>query len=113
MKLTRSQIIAAIAFLCLLAGSLDIYDPVLPKNAGTVLRAIEEKTDLPVTDWAEAVTGTPIAKPAPRKDSPQGIVNAAMDKMLEQQEVEQAAKALITLKNIQFQGVTILGDMEL
>ncbi len=113
MKLTRSRIIAAIAFLCLLAGSLDIYDPVLPKNAGTVLRAIEEKTDLPVTDWAEAITGTPIAKPAPRKDSPQGIVNAAMDKMLEQQEVEQAAKALITLKNIQFQGVTILGDMEL
>ena len=113
MKLTRSRIIAAIAFLCLLAGSLDIYDPVLPKNAGTVLRAIEEKTSLPVTDWAEAITGTPIAKPAPRKDSPQGIVNAAMDKMLEQQEVEQAAKALITLKNIQFQGVTILGDMEL
>jgi hemolysin activation/secretion protein len=36
-----------------------------------------------------------------------------MDKMVEQQEVEEAAKALITLKHIQFEGVTILGDMEL
>ena len=48
MKLTRSRIIAAIAFLCLLAGSLEIYDPVVPKDAGTVLRAIEDKTQLPV-----------------------------------------------------------------
>jgi hemolysin activation/secretion protein len=112
-KLTRSRIIAAIAFLCLLAGSLEIYDPVAPKDAGTVLRAIEEKTELPVTDWVEAITGTTIAKPAPRKGSAKTIVDAAMDKMMEQQEVEQAAKALITLKNVQFTGVTILGDMEL
>jgi hemolysin activation/secretion protein len=41
------------------------------------------------------------------------LVDAAMDKMVEQQEVEEAAKALITLKHIQFEGVTILGDMEL
>ena len=111
MKLTRSRIIAAIAFLCLLAGSLDIYDPVLPKVAGPVLRAIEEKTSLPVTEWAEAVTGTHFAKP--KTAQARGLVDAAMDKMVEQQEVEQAAKELITLKNIQFQGVTILGDMEL
>ena len=111
MKLTRSRIIAAIAFLCLLAGSLEIYDPVVPKDAGTVLRAIEEKTDLPVTDWAEAVTGTRYAKP--KSAQPRSLVDAAMDKMVEQQEVEKAAKALITLKNIQFTGVTILGDMEL
>lgn len=109
MKLTRSRIIAAIAFLCLLGGSLEIYDPILPKNAGTVLRAIEDKTSLPVTDWAEAVTGQTFAKP----QQPRGLVDAAMDKMLEQKEVEQAAKELITLKNIQFTGVTILGDMEL
>jgi len=108
-KLTRSRIIAAIAFLCLLGGSLEIYDPILPKNAGTVLRAIEDKTSLPVTDWAEAVTGQTFAKP----QQPRGLVDAAMDKMLEQKEVEQAAKELITLKNIQFTGVTILGDMEL
>jgi hemolysin activation/secretion protein len=108
-KLTRSRIIAAIAFLCLLAGSLEIYDPGMPKDAGTVLRAIEEKTELPVTDWAEAITGKPIAKPK----KPRSLVEAAMDKMVEQQEVEEAAKALITLKNIQFTGVTILGDMEL
>ena len=109
MKLTRSRIIAAIAFLCLLAGSLEIYDPVVPKDAGTVLRAIEEKTQLPVTDWAEAITGKSFAKPK----QPRELVDAAMEKMLEQKEVEQAAKELITLKNIQFQGVTILGDMEL
>jgi len=108
-KLTRSRIIAAIAFLCLLAGSLEIYDPVVSKDAGTVLRTIEEKTDLPVTDWAETITGKTFAKPK----QPRALVDAAMDKMLEQKEVEQAAKELITLKNIQFTGVTILGDMEL
>ncbi len=98
-------------FLCLLGGSLDIYDPVLPKNAGTVLRAIEETTDLPVTEWAQAITGTSYAKP--KSAQPRALVDAAMDKMLEQKEVEQAAQALITLKNIKFQGVSILGDMEL
>jgi len=108
-KLTRSRIIAAIAFLCLLAGSLDIYDPVLPKVAGPILRAIEEKTQLPVTDWAEAITGQPVAKPAQAR----GLVDAAMEKVLENKQVEQAATALITLKHIQFEGVTILGDMEL
>jgi hemolysin activation/secretion protein len=88
---------------------LEIYDPVTPKDAGKVLRAIEEKTELPVTDWAEAVTGRTFAKPK----QPRALVDAAMDKMLEQKEVEQAAKELITLKNIRFTGVTILGDMEL
>ncbi len=97
------------AFLCLLGGSLEIYDPVLPKHTGAVLRAIEEKTELPVTEWAQALTGTPIAKPA----KPRDMVQAAMDKVIEAEEVEQAAKQLITLKNIKFQGVTILGDMEL
>jgi hemolysin activation/secretion protein len=109
-KLTRSRIIAAIAFLCLLAGSLEIYDPSAPKDAGRVLRAIEEKTELPVTAWAESITGTSYAKPNVKKG---GLVDAAMEKMLEQQEVNEAAKALITLTSIQFQGVTILGDMEL
>jgi hemolysin activation/secretion protein len=113
-KITRSRIIAATVFLCLLGGSLEIYDPALPKDAGTVLRAIEDKTALPVTDWVEAMTGTRIAGAVPpAKGGRKGLVDAAMDKMLEQQEVEQAAKELITLKNIQFEGVTILGDMEL
>jgi hemolysin activation/secretion protein len=88
---------------------LEIYDPVVPKDAGTVLRAIEDKTQLPVTDWAESVTGKSYAKPKQSRS----LVDAAMDKMVEQQEVEEAAKALITLKHIQFEGVTILGDMEL
>lgn len=115
MKITRSRIIAATVFLCLLGGSLEIYDPSLPKDAGTVLRAIEGKTDLPVTDWVEAITGTRIAGAAPSaaKAGRKALVDQAMDKMLEHQEVEQAAKDLITLKHIQFEGVTILGDMEL
>ncbi len=115
MKITRSRFIAATVFLCLLGGSLDIYDPVLPKDAGTVLRAIEDKTELPVTDWVESITGTRIAGAAPAvgKAGRKTLVDAAMDKMIEQKEVEEAAKALITLKHIQFEGVTILGDMEL
>ena len=102
MKLTRSRIIAAIAFLCLLAGSLEIYDPVLPKQAGRVLRAIEEKTDLPVTEWAEAITGTKIAEPKPHAAYAPGTVGAAMDKMLADKEAAEAAQALITLKSIKF-----------
>ena len=113
MKIPRSRVLAAVAFLCLLAGSLEIYDPVLPKFAGTVLRAIEEKTELPVTQWAEAITGTTIAKPKPRAAYAPGTVGAAMDKMLADKEAVEDAQALITLKNIHFQGVTILGDMEL
>lgn len=113
MKILRSRVLAAVAFLCLLAGSLEIYDPVLPKFAGTVLRAIEEKTELPVTQWAEAITGTTIAKPKPRAAYAPGTVGAAMDKMLADKEAVEDAQALITLKNIHFQGVTILGDMEL
>jgi len=108
-KITRSRFIAATVFLCLLVGALDVYDPVLPRNTGEVLRAIEEKTTLPVTEWAETITGKPIGKALPPRD----VVRAAMDKVIESQEVEQAAKELITLKHVKFQGVTILGDMEL
>ena len=113
MKFTRSRIIAAIAFVCLLIGSLNIDDPVLHKDAGTVLRAIEDKTALPVTDWAKAVTGQNYALPKPREVYAPGTIGAAMDKVLAEKEAVEDAKALITLKNIQFKGVTILGDMEL
>jgi len=112
-KFTRSRIIAAIAFVCLLIGSLNIDDPVLHKDAGTVLRAIEDKTALPVTDWAKAVTGQNYALPKPREVYAPGTIGAAMDKVLAEKEAVEDAKALITLKNIQFKGVTILGDMEL
>jgi hemolysin activation/secretion protein len=112
-KINRSRIIAAIAFLCLLAGSLEIYDPVAPKDARTVLRAIEKKTDLPVAKWVEAVTGETIDPPKPHKAYEPGTVGAAMEKMMEEKEAEQAAQERITLKSIKFQGVTILGDMEL
>ena len=66
-------------FLCLLGGSLDIYDPVLPKNAGTVLRAIEETTGLPVTEWAQAITGTSYSESSPVGD----IVAISWDAMSE------------------------------
>jgi len=109
--------LAATVFLCLLGGASGIYDPVLHKQAGHVLRAIEEKTALPVTEWAEAITGRRLAGSGPAaksgKSGAKGLVDAAMDKMLEQKEVEEAAQSLITLKHIQFEGVTILGDMEL
>lgn len=113
MKSSRSRFLAAIAFLCLLAGSLEIYDPVVPKDAGIVLRAIEDKTALPVTQWAQAITGQNYAKPTAREAYAPGTIGAAMDKVLADKEAAEDAKALITLKNIQFQGVTILGDMEL
>ena len=116
-KLSRSRIIAAVAFLCLLAGSLELFDPQLPKDAGTVLRTIEEKTELPVTEWAQAVTGENFAKPdpktKPREVYAPGTIGAAMDKVLAEKEAAEDAKALITLSNIKFTGVTILGDMEL
>ncbi len=112
MNLTKSRIIAAIAFLCLLAGSLEIYDPT-PKDAGRVLRAIEEKTSLPVTDWVESVTGIQVAKPNSRNAYEPGTVGATLDKMLADKEAAEDAQTLITLKQINFQGVTILGDMEL
>ena len=113
MQLNRSRILAAVAFLCLLAGSLELYDPVLPKDAGTVLRAVEEKTTLPVTQWAQAVTGQSYAQSKPREAYAPGTIGAAMDKVLAEKEAVEDAKALITLKSIQFKGVTILGDMEL
>ncbi len=114
MTFSRSRLLSAIAFLCLLAGSLEIYDPVLPKDTGAVLRAIEDKTALPVTSWAQAITGKPIGKPPQtRQVYAPGTVGAAMDKILDEKEGAQDAKMSITLKSIQFQGVTILGDMEL
>ena len=118
MKLTRSRFIAAIAFLCLLGGSLSIYDPVLPKNTGAVLRAIENKTKLPVTEWTEAITGKTITAnstelPSPAEVYAPGTVGALMEKIVEEKEVIEAAKSQITLKSITFKGVTILGDMEL
>ncbi len=113
MKINRSRFIAAITFLCLLVGSLEIYDPVVPKVASSVLRAIEKKTNLPVVEWAEAITGATIDKPTPHIAYEPGTVGAAMEKMVQEKEAEQATQERITLKSIKFQGVTILGDMEL
>ncbi|HQR85711.1 MAG TPA: ShlB/FhaC/HecB family hemolysin secretion/activation protein [Limnohabitans sp.] len=97
---------------------MSIYDPVLPKNTGAVLRAIENKTKLPVTEWTEAITGKPITAnstelPSPAEVYAPGTVGALMEKIVEEKEVIEAAKSQITLKSITFKGVTILGDMEL
>ena len=105
------------AFLCLLVGSLEIYDPVVPKDTGVGLRAISEKTNQAVAEWLEAITGKPKAKPTGNTQARQpyapGTVGAAMDKILDEKEGAQDAKTVITLRSIRFQGVTILGDMEL
>ncbi|WP_324502416.1 ShlB/FhaC/HecB family hemolysin secretion/activation protein [Limnohabitans sp.] len=90
----------------------------LPKNTGAVLRAIENKTKLPVTEWTEAITGKPITAnstelPSPAEVYAPGTVGALMEKIVEEKEVIEAAKSQITLKSITFKGVTILGDMEL
>ena len=84
MTRNRSRALAAIAFLSLLAGSLDLYGSVVPTDAGTVLRASAPDT-----------------------------LGAAMDKVLAEKEAVEDGKALVALKNIQFKGLTILGDMEL
>lgn len=118
MKFSRSKLLPAIAFLCLLAGSLEVYDPVVESvshQTSEVLRAIEKTTDLPVTDWAKAA-GLNVAKANKNGGSPQskGLENANLPAAgATLGEVTDDANGLITLKEINFTGVTILGDMEL
>lgn len=131
MKLRRSHLIAAIAFVCLLLGALDIYDPVTPRTTYQVLRTIENATNLPVTKLAEALSGVlPGSASASGANQAMGqaelqatpgATNAASGatpaqtpaSATAQKENADPAKIETTLKNIQFKGVTILGDMEL
>jgi hemolysin activation/secretion protein len=121
-KLSRSRLLPAIAFLCLLAGSLEIYDPVVQtvaRQTSEVLRAIEEQTDLPVTEWAKAA-GFKTAKPKVHAGSltSKGLAGVAAGaatgaSLAAQTDPATEASTAITLKQIDFTGVTILGDMEL
>jgi len=110
------------AFLCFLGGGLEMYDPVLPKVAGRMLRAIEEKTDLPLTYWTQTMASPQVVHAlglssdgvrqlAQRQSLDNSQVE--MEQALDQPSLEEEASTLITLTSIQFQGVTILGDMEL
>jgi len=83
-KISRSHIISAIAFACLFSGALEVYDPVAPKTPHQILRTIENATSGQAGDKAQAA-----------------------------KENTDPAKIEMTLKSIQFKGITILGDMEL
>ena len=121
MKISRSHIISAIAFVCLLLGALDVYDPVAPKTRHQILRTIENVTHLPVTQLAQAL-GSVLPASAPQA-TPGAALSAssassatpgqAADKSEAAKENADPAKIEITLKSIQFKGVSILGDMEL
>lgn len=110
------------AFLCFLGAGLEIYDPVLPKVAGRVLRAIEEKTDLPVANWTQTMASPQVVQALGLNPGGVGHLQqrqALADSQLEgeptpdQPSLEEEASTLITLTSIKFQGVTLLGDMEL
>ena len=121
MKISRSHIISAIAFVCLLLGALEVYDPVAPKTRHQILRTIENVTHLPVTQLAQAL-GSVLPASAPQA-APAAALSAATassatpgqaaDKSEAAKENADPAKIEMTLKSIQFKGVTILGDMEL
>lgn len=139
MKISRSRLIAAIAFVCLLLGALDIYDPVTPRTVHQVLRTIENATQLPVTQLAETLrsvmpgrASAPSQSQTPAEVAEQLPASAASDgnaapaqgsasassagtapNTASAKEAVDPAKIETTLKSIQFKGVSILGDMEL
>ena len=121
-KISRSRLLYAMAFLCFIGAGLEIYDPVLPKVAGRMLRAIEEKTDLPITRWTQTMASPQLVQSlglSPSGDGQlqqrQAQVNAQVEGGLApgQPTLEEETSTLITLTSIKFQGVTLLGDMEL
>jgi len=110
------------AFLCFLGAGLEMYDPVLPKVAGRTLRAIEEKTDLPLTHWTQTMASPQVVQALGLSSDGVGQLpqrQTLNNSQLEREQapgqptLEEEASTLITLTSIQFQGVTILGDMEL
>lgn len=122
MKISRSRVLYAMAFLCFLGVGVEIYDPVLPKAAERMLRAIEEKTDLPVTHWTQTLASPKVVQALGM--SPNGVGTRQQSQALGNSQVEgeqapgqptleEEASTLIKLTSIQFKGVTILGDMEL
>jgi hemolysin activation/secretion protein len=114
--MSRTRLLTAITFICLFFGWLELYDQPLPEMAGDVLHEIEEKTNLPVTDVVEAVTGSPVAKASKHAGLGKNIQQIMQEELAERQAVPEAqaeGKLMVTLSSINFQGVTILGDLEL
>lgn len=114
--MSRTRLITAIAFICLFFGWLELYDQQIPETAEEVLQEIEEKTNLPVADVVEAVTGTTVSKPSKHAASGKNIQKIIQEELAERQGVTEAqaeGKLMVTLSRISFQGVTILGGVEL
>jgi hemolysin activation/secretion protein len=114
--MSRTRLLTAIAFICLFFGWLELYEQPIPQTAGDVLRQIEEKTSLPVVDAVEAVTGSAVPKPNIHAGSGKNIQQIMQEELAERKAIEEAqaeGKLVVTLSQINFQGVSILGDLEL
>jgi hemolysin activation/secretion protein len=114
--MSRTRLLTAIAFVCLFLGWLELYDQPMPQKAGDVLRKIEEKTNLPVTDAIEAATGITMPKANNHAGSGKTIQQIMQEELAERKAIEEAqaeGKLVVTLSEIKFQGATILGDLEL
>jgi hemolysin activation/secretion protein len=117
--MSRSRLLLAIAFVCLMFGWLELSDQPLQQTAGVVLRQIEETTALPVTQMVESIeraTGLKLPKPSNHAGSGKSVQQIMQEELAERQAIEQAqaqGKLVVTLQSITFQGATILGDREL
>lgn len=117
--MSRSRLLLAIAFVCLMFGALELSDHPIYQTAGVVLRQIEETTALPVTRLVESIeraTGLKLPKPSNHAGSGKSVQQIMQEELAERQAIEQAqaqGQLVVTLQNITFQGATILGDREL
>jgi hemolysin activation/secretion protein len=114
--MSRTRLLTLIAFICLFFGWLELYEQPIPQTAGDVLRQIEEKTSIPVTGAVEAITGAPLPTSKFHAGSGKGIEQIMQEELAERRAIEEAqaeGKLSVTLTQITFQGVSILGDIEL
>lgn len=120
----RSLATTVLLSLCLYFAVDEIYEPGVTTSTGAVLRQIEGKTGLPVTDWATNFTGQDYKLP-PRSRPPDDSVaseippaeatqsaqdlssrnSAAAKPTLEHEDV---ATDVVTLKRIEFKGANAL-----
>lgn len=114
--MSRSRLLLATAFLCLMFGALELSDQPLQHTAGVVLRQIEETTALPVTDLVQRATGLALANPSNQAVSGKSVQQIMQEELAERQALEEAqtqGKLVVTLTSISFQGANLLGDREL